>query len=148
MKNENEELIQQLIERQLKGLDDDHCQPDNQEDAKVYEILFRELSDAPYLPNDFTLEDDVIKEISKKQEKAESVKYAVVIFTISFIFLLLTCLSVMVVKPAFIQTAFSKITTHSEIYLFIVLSLTVIQAIDKIFVKPDFSGKKDDRFFT
>lgn len=134
MKNENEELIQQLIEDQLQGAEIGNQQLNNQ-DAEVYQVLFKELSDTSYVANDFNLADDVIREISRKEEKAESVKYSVIIFMIIVTGLIVAYLSIILVSPALIQIIFNKMITHKEICLFIILSLSVIQVLDKIFIK-------------
>jgi hypothetical protein len=137
MKNKDEELIQEFIDRKLKGLEEIDWSPDGQEDIDAYEILFQELSNETDVLGDFTLADKVIGQISRKQHKAESVRYATVILLISIVFLLITSVSIMFVDSGFIETVFNLVTTHNGVILFIVLSLILIQVLDKIFVKKD-----------
>ena len=137
MKNKDEELIQQLVEDQLKGIKDIDWSQGSQEDIGAYQILFQELSNETYVAIDFNIAEKVIRQISRKQHKAESIKYAFVILTISTVFILITSLSIMFVDPGFIEIIFSILTTHYEVFLFIILSLTVIQVLDKVFVKKN-----------
>jgi hypothetical protein len=137
MKNKEEELIQELIERRLKGLKEIGWSPDGQEDTDAYEILFQELSNETYVAGDFTLADKVIGQISRKQHKAETVKYAALILAVSTVFLLITSLSIMFVDAGCIQTVFNIVATHYDAILFVVLSLIAIQFLDKRFVRKD-----------
>jgi hypothetical protein len=137
MKNNDEELIQKFIEHKLKGLEEIDWSADSEEDIATYQILFQELSNETYVASDFTLEEKVIRQISRKQRKAESVRYATVILLISIVLLLITSLSIMFVDSGLMETVFNLVIAHNGVILFIVLSLIVIQVLDKIFVKKN-----------
>jgi hypothetical protein len=135
MKNKDEELIQEFIERKLKGLEEIDWSPDGQEDIDAYEILFQELSNETDVAGDFTLAEKVIGQIDRKHHKVESVKYAALILVISTVFLLITSLSIMFVDAGYIKAVLNLATTHNGVILFMVLSLIGIQVLDKVFVK-------------
>ncbi|MES2455778.1 MAG: hypothetical protein V4594_09570 [Bacteroidota bacterium] len=116
MKNKDEELIQGL----------------SIEDMDVYQILFRELAQETHIDDDFNLADKVVRQISSKQHKAESVRYTALLVAIGTVFLLMTSLSIMFVDQGFIRSVFTKISTNIEVTLFIILSLTAIQVLDKM----------------
>jgi hypothetical protein len=137
MKNKDEELIQQLIEHRLKSPEEIDLSADSQGDVDAYEILFRELSNETYVASDFTLADKVIRQIASKQHKAESVKYAAVILVVSTVFVMITSLAIMFVDPRSIAAFFGIVATHKAVFLFIVISITGIQVLDKVFVKKD-----------
>jgi hypothetical protein len=137
MKNKNEELIQQLIEDQLKGIKPIDYPPEKLEDAGLYELLFRELSIETDVTDNFNIADKIVLHISRKQHKAESIKYASVIFTISALFFLFTGLSIMFVNPGFIATIVNTATTHNKVFFLIVVVISVVRALDKILIKKE-----------
>jgi len=137
MKNKDEELIQEFIERKLKGLEEIDWSPDGQEDIHAYEILFQELSNETDVAGEFTLADKVIAQICRNQHKAESIKYAAIILVISTVFLFITILSVMFVDAGYIKAVLNFAATHNGVILFVVLSLIGIQVLDKIFLKKE-----------
>ncbi|MES2515903.1 MAG: hypothetical protein V4580_17240 [Bacteroidota bacterium] len=137
MKSDDEELIQQLIEDQQKGRKEFDWIPYRQEDIDAYQILFQELSNENCIAGDFTLAEKVTRKISRKQQKAESVKYVAVLLTIITVFTLFTCLSIMFVDPAFIQIIFNVVATHNKVLLFIILILIANRLLDKVFIKEE-----------
>jgi len=137
MKNKNEELIQQLIEDQLKGIKPIDYPQEILEDVGLYELLFRELSIETDDPENFNIADKIVRHISRKQHRAESIKYASVIFTISALFFLLTGLSIMFVDPGFISTIVNTAATHTKVFFLIVVVISVVKALDKIFIKKE-----------
>jgi len=132
MKNTDEELIQKIIEDQLKGIKPIDCLQENLEDVVVYQLLFRELSNETHVADDFNIAEKVVGQISSNQHKAELVKYAAVILTICIAFILLTGLSIMFVDPGFIAKIVNIVTTHNKVFLFILLIITAVQALDKV----------------
>lgn len=134
MKNTDEELIQQLIEDQLKGIKPIDCLQENLEDVVVYQLLFRELSNETHVADDFNIAEKVAGQISSNQYKAELIKYAAVILTICITFILLTGLSIMFVDPGIIAKVVKIVTTHNKVFLFILLIITAVQTLDKVLV--------------
>jgi|GEM_PF-6523513 len=137
MKNKDEELIQQLIEDQLKGIKPIDYPQENLEDVGLYELLFRELSIETDVADNFNIADKIVRHISRKQHKAESIKYASVIFTISALFFLLTGLSIMFVNPGFIATIVDAAATQTKVFFLIVVVITVVKVLDKILIKKE-----------
>jgi hypothetical protein len=107
------------------------------EDAGLYELLFRELSIETDVTDNFNIADKIVLHISRKQHKAESIKYAAVIFTISALFFLLTGLSIMFVDPGFIATLVNTAATHTKVFFLIVVVISVVKALDKILIKKE-----------
>lgn len=132
MKNTDEELIQKIIEDQLKGIKPIDCLQENLEDVVVYQILFRELSNETHVADDFNIAEKVVGQISSSQHKAELIKYAAVILTICIAFILITGLFIMFVDPGFIAKIVNIVTTHNKVFLFLLLIITSVQALDKV----------------
>lgn len=137
MKNKDDEVIQQLIEAQLKGAQPKDDLQENLEDIGLYELLFRELSIETDVADNLDIADKIIRYISRKQYQLESIKYAFVIFVVIAFFFLITSLSIMFVDPGFIATIVNIATIHIRIIFLIVVILTIIKALDKVLIKKE-----------
>ncbi len=130
MKAPSDEEIQQLLEQQLKegGL---HELPGSDEDSTLYRLLFTALAAEPEVSRHSDLAKAVVKQIKTREQKAESLRYGVIIATVLVTGVIGAYFSISYVSPAIVGPALNFILAYKWIFAFIILCFGLIQIADK-----------------
>ena len=130
MKALSEEEIQQLLEQQLKegGMQE---LPGNDNDTALYRLLFTALAAEPEVPQHSDLADAVVKQIKMRQQKAESLRYNIVIAAVLIAGIIGAYFSIGYVSPAALKPALNFIVTYKWIFAFIIFCFGLIEIADR-----------------
>ena len=129
----DDEEIQRLIEQQLKGTQVS-TKPEDDKDAVLYRLLFKELSYYPFEIKGNQLAENVVRQIQMKQEKWEQIYYMLFIFALTLFISGLTYYALLMDNSALINTITQFLLSNRVICLFIVLCFGLIQVLDKFLV--------------
>lgn len=130
MKALNEEEIQQLLEQQLKegGVQE---LPGSDEDTTLYRLLFTALATEPEVSRDSDLADAVVKQIKIREQKAESLRYSIIIAAVLIAGVIAAYFSIGYVSPAALKPTLNFILLYKWIFLFIIFCFGIIEIADK-----------------
>lgn len=130
MKALSEEEIQQQLEQQLKegGMQE---LVGNDKDRALYQLLFTALALEPEVLQHSDLADAVVKQIKARQQKAESLRYSMVIAAVLVIGVIAAYFSIIYINPTVLKPTFSFIVTYKWIFAFIIFCFALIEIADR-----------------
>ena len=130
MKALSEEEIRRLLEQQLKegGMQE---LPGNDNDTALYRLLFTALAAEPEVPQHSDLADAVVKQIKMRQQKAESLRYSLVIAAVLVAGITGAYFSINYVSPAVVEPALNFMITYKWIFAFVVFCVGLIEIADR-----------------
>ena len=130
MKALSEEEKQQLLEQQLKegGM---HELPGGDKDTALYQLLFTALSVEPEVSQHSDLADVVVKQIKTREQKAESLRYSMIIAAVLIAGVIAAYFSIGYVSPTALKPALSFIVTYKWIFAFIIFCFGLIEIADR-----------------
>ncbi len=130
MKALSDEEIQQMLEQQLKegGMQE---LPGSDKDAALYQLLFTALAAEPETSKSFDLAEAVVKQIKTRAQKAESLRYNMLIAAVLVAGIIGAYFSISYVSPAVVEPALNFIITYKWIFAFIIFCFGLIETADK-----------------
>jgi Ca2+/Na+ antiporter len=133
MESLDDEEIQRLIEQQLKGIQGS-VKPEDDKDAVLYRLLFKELANNPFEIKGNQLAENVVRQIQMKQETWEQIYYVLFIFSLILTVSGLTYYALLMDNIALLSEISQFLLSNRVICLFIVLCFGLIQVLDKVLV--------------
>jgi hypothetical protein len=134
MENIDDEEIQRLIEAQLKMLGTRNV-PEQNEDAELYCLLFKELENTPATKEGSQLVDRVIRQIRRKKERWDRISYSACILAIFLSISGLVYVALAWTNAALPSEIAQFFVAYKSICLFIVLAFCAIQFLDRYRLK-------------
>jgi len=134
MKALNDEEIKRLLEEQLTE-DEKQGSPRSEKDVALYQILFTALADEPANLKHNGLAEAVLAQIKVKQQRAEALRYSMLIAAVIVGGLIFTYFAIAYMSPTLLSPALSFIYTYKWIFIFIALCIASIEIADKNLVK-------------
>ena len=130
MKALSEEEIQELLEQQLKegGMRE---LPGTDKNAELYHLLFTALSAEPEVSRHSDLADAVVKQIKTREQKAESLRYSMIIAGVLIAGVIAAYFSISYVSPTALKPALSFIITYKWIFAFVIFCFGLIEIADR-----------------
>jgi len=130
MKDLNEEDIQRLLEQQLKegGMQE---LPGGDKDAALYQLLFTALADEPGTLQNSGLAEAIVKQIKINEQKAESLRYNMLIAAVIITGLLSSYFAISYINAAVLQSALNFMEGYKWIFIFIIFCFGFIEIADK-----------------
>jgi hypothetical protein len=130
MKALSEEEIQQLLEQQLK---EGRMQelPGNDRDTALYQLLFTALAAEPETSKNIDLAEAVVKQIKMRQQKAESLRYSMVIAAVLVAGIIGAYFSINYVSPTVVEPALNFMITYKWIFAFVIFCVGLIEIADR-----------------
>jgi hypothetical protein len=134
MKAPNDEEIKRLLDEQLTE-DEKQGSPGSEKDVALYQILFTALADEPADLKYTGLAEAVLARIKIKQQRAEALRYDMLIAAVIVGGLIFTYFAIANISPTLLNPALSFINTYKWIFIFAALCFAIIEIADKNLVK-------------
>jgi hypothetical protein len=137
MKALSEEEIQELLEQQLKegGMRE---LPGTDKDAALYQLLFSALATEPEVSQHSDLADAVVKQIKIREQKAESLRYNMIIAAVLLAGIIAAYFSISYISPAVLEPTLNFIVTYKWIFAFVIFCIGLIEMADRKLVTQSF----------
>jgi hypothetical protein len=134
MKELNEVKMQRLLDEQLKE-EEQQGLPGIEEDADLYRLLFIALADEPADLQNNDLADTVVKQIKIDEQKAEALRYGMIIAAILIAGITAAYFSLKYSNPVVLKSAWIFIAAYKWIFIFFIFCFGLIEIADKNLVK-------------
>jgi len=130
MKALSEQEIQELLEQQLKegGMRE---LPGSDKNEELYHLLFTALAAEPEVSQHGDLADAVVKQIKIRVQKAESLRYNMIIAAVLIAGVIAAYFSISYVSPTALKPALSFIITYKWIFAFVIFCFGLIEIADR-----------------
>jgi hypothetical protein len=134
MENRDDDEIQRLIEAQL-NMHGARNVPEQNEDAELYRLLFRELENSPATKEGSQLADRVVMQIRLKKERWEQISYSASILAVFLSISGLVYAALVSTNAALPGEIAQFFLTNKSVCLFIVFAFCAIQFLDRLRLK-------------
>ena len=134
MKELNEKEFQRLLDEQFKEVEKQGLH-NIEEDADLYRLLFTALADEPTVLQNNDLADMVVKQIKINEQKAETLRYSMIIAAVLIAGITVAYFSLHYINPAVLKSTLIFMATYKWIFIFFVFCFGLIEIADKNLVK-------------
>lgn len=134
MNDNHDEELQRKIEQQFKKMNIQESLPDHP-DARLYEILFRELADDSFLPGQPSVADKVFMRLEHDMERKESFKYRLYVVLVIIAGALFAGLAIALLGPDMPAVAAVWRMIHTPVLIFMVAAFCVVYLFGKIVMR-------------
>jgi uncharacterized membrane protein len=134
MKELNEKEFQRLLDEQFKEVEKQGLH-NIEEDADLYRLLFTALADEPTVLQNNDLADMVVKQIKINEQKAETLRYSMIIAAVLIAGITVAYFSLHYINPAVLKSTLIFMATYKWIFIFFLFCFGLIEIADKNLVK-------------